>query len=281
MILGITAMEVMTMIEIFVDFFQYDFMWKALLIGLMISVSTSILGIYLVLEKMSLIGDGLAHASFGGVALGFLLNINPVWTAFLVAGLGSFGINYLVSRKKTHGDAAIALALSTGMAIAVVIIGIVGGFNADLFSYLFGSILSISFMDIGFTALVTFSVVCFFFLNYDSIIQMNFNEELAKLHGVKTSRVRYLLTFFVALSVVTAVRAVGILLVTGLIVIPPLTALQIAKSYKNAVILSVGVSVSGMTLGIFSAYALDIPPSGAIIITLIFLFVFSTFLSDD
>ncbi len=277
---NITVMEVMTMIELLADFFHYDFMWKALLIGVMISASTSVLGVYLVLEKMSLIGDGLAHASFGGIALGFLFNVDPVLTAFAVAGIASFGINHLVTKERTHGDSAIALALSTGMALAVVIIGVVGGFNADLFSYLFGSILSISFNDIILTFVVSGGVVGFFVFKYDSILQMNFNEELAELNGVNTKRTKYVLTFLVALSVVTAVRAVGILLVTGLIVIPPLTALQIAKSYKNAVFLSFLVSMSGMFVGVFSSFALDIPPSGAIILSLILLFGISTLISE-
>ncbi len=259
---------------------QYSFMRRAFVIGILVALSSSVLGVYLVLKNMSLIGDGLAHASFGGVAVGFLLNVDPVITAFIVAGLASFGINYLVTEKKTHGDSAIALALSTGMALAIIIIGVVGGFNADLFSYLFGSILSVSLNDIYLTAVVSLLVLSFFGLKYRSVLLINFNEELAKLEGIGVERIKYVLTFLVALSVVTAVRAVGILLVTGLFVVPPLTSLNVAKSYKSAVGLSVFFSVSGMVLGVFFSYLLDIPPSGSIIITLMVFYLLSVFASE-
>lgn len=251
---------------------QYPFMQRALVIGVLIAASTAVIGVYLVLQQLSLIGDGLAHASFGGVALGFLLGFDPLLGALGAAAVASLGINRLIRTTRTYGDAAIALTYSAGMAVAIILIGYSGGFNADLFSYLFGSILAVSTLDLVLAGTVTATVIGFVWYFYDDLLQMTFNTELAALHGANPAVVRYGMTILVALAVVTAIRAVGILLVTALIVIPALTALQVVSSFRTAVLGAVAVSVSATVTGIFLAFAFDLPPSGVIVTTMLGMF---------
>lgn len=254
------------------EYLQYPFMQRALLIGVLVATSTAVLGVYLVLQQLSLIGDGLAHASFGGIAIGFLFNVNPVAAALGAAVVASLGINRLIRTTRTYGDAAIAVAYAAGMATAIILIGYVGGFNADLFSYLFGSILSVSTMDLYLTGVVTAAVLGFTGYFYDDLLQMTFNDELAQLHGTNTAVAQYGMTVLVALAVVSAIRAVGILLVTALIVLPALTALQAASSFRAAIGGAVAVSVSAMVTGVFLAFAANLPPSGVIVAVMLGVF---------
>lgn len=251
------------------------FMQNAYLAGIMIAIITSVLGIFLVLRKLSLIGDGLAHASFAGVAAGLLTGTNPLISALIVATIGSIGIHELMERAKAYGDSAIALVLSAGMGMAVIMIGYTGGFTVDLFSYLFGSILTTSTSDLWIiTAVLGFTLVSVTAF-YDQLVLSSFNQELARLEGKKNKIAHYLFIVLVALAVVVSIRAVGILLVTALIVVPPLTALQFSNSFKEALIYSVGLSITSMIAGITLAYKLDLPPSGVIVMTMVSFFAIS------
>lgn len=251
------------------------FMEKAYVSGIMISIITSILGLFLVLRKLSLIGDGLAHASFGGIAIGLLLNINPMLTALVVSTIGSLGIHKLMSKAKAYGDSAIAVILSAGMAIAITIIGYVKGFDVDLFSYLFGSILTTSNTDILIIAAVFISVLIYLKVFYKELVYLSFNKELAALNTNKSKLSEKIFIVLIALAVIVAIKAVGILLVTALIVIPPLTALQISNSFKESLFLSCSVSITSMLGGIHLAYLWNLPPSGVIVLTMLGFFLFS------
>lgn len=252
---------------------EHGFMHRAFIAGVLIAMITSFLGTYLVLRQLSLIGDGLAHASFAGVAVGFLFNMNPVYAMIAVAVGASLGIRRLVAKTRVYGDAAIALTYAAGMAVAVTIIGYARGFNANLFSYLFGSILSLGVQDLVLIGGVTALVIGFIVYFYDELLLMGFNEDLARLQGTNIDLVNQVMMVLVALSVVVGVRAVGILLVTALIVLPPMTALQISDSFKEAMMVGVGSSVVSMIAGITVAFYADLPPSGTIVLTMLALFL--------
>jgi len=258
-----------------IEFLEYGFMQRAFIAGILIALPTAMLGLLMVLRQLSLIGDGLAHASFGGIAIGLLLNVNPIAVALGVAGLSSLAIYRLIQGAKAEGDAAIALVLSFGMALAVTIIGYVRGFDTDLFSYLFGSILTVSSTDLWIIAGVTLLSVGFVTSFYRDLLHISFNENLARVQGVRVRRVNAALVILVAMAVVIAIRAVGILLVTALLVIPPLTALQLSDSFRSAMVYSVAISITGMVSGIFLAYSLDLPPSGIIVLVMIGFFLLS------
>lgn len=255
------------------EFLQYEFVRNALFAGFLVSISTSMLGVYLILRRLSLIGDGLAHAAFGGIAVGFLLGVNPLLTALIFSALGSLGINRLISKAKVYGDSAIALVLSSGMALAIVIIGYVRGFNANLFSYLFGSILSVSFSDLLMLFVVALATLGFIVLNYRSLLAVTFNDEIARVHGVRVSLLHNALIVLTACAVVVSIRAVGILLVTGLLVIPPMTSLLVSSSFRGAMVYSLLFSLFSMLLGVILAFLLDLPPGGMIVLSMVAVFL--------
>lgn len=246
-------------------------MQRALLGGIGIALITSLIGPFLVLRKMSLLGDGLAHLAFGGVALGFLLHYNPLLVALIVVVIGSFFIKKVMD-KNIYGDAAIALILSFGVGLGVIVTGIVRGFNVDLFSFLIGSILTLNRTDLYLILGILISTILFILVYYKKFMFMTFNQELAELRQRDYALMNSLFTVLIALTVVVSIRAVGILLVSALIVIPTLTALQISKSFKNTMIITSMVSVFAIVAGILSAFQLDLPPSGVIVMILFGLF---------
>jgi len=255
--------------------FSYAFMQKALMGGIAIAIITSLIGPFLVLRRLSLLGDGLAHLAFGGVALGLLLNYNPFIVALIFIVLGSFLVHRLI-RKNIYGDAAIALVLSFGIGLGVIITGIVHGFTVDLFSFLIGSILTLSKSDLIliFSALV---IMLFFVIAYyKKIFFTTFNEELAQLNQKDHELVNFVFTFLVALAVAVSIRAVGILLVSALLVLPTLISLQISKSFRSTMTITMVASLLAMIAGIISSFILNLPPSGMIVMILfVFFFIVS------
>ncbi len=249
----------------------YGFMQRALLAGIAIAITAGLIGPFLVLRRLSLLGDGLAHIAFGGVALGFLLNYNPFVVALVFIVLGSFVVQRLVSRN-IYGDAAIALILSFGVGLGVVITGIVHGFTVDLFSFLIGSILTLNSLDLYLIFAVLAAAIAFIAFFYRQVFYMTFNEELAKLQQKNNGLVNVLFTIVVALAVAVSIRAVGILLVSALLVLPTLIALKLSKSFRETMGIAVGCSLVAMVAGIFISFALDMPPSGIIVMTLFVLF---------
>lgn len=257
------------------EFLSYSFMQKALLGGLGIAICCGLLGPFLVLRRMSLLGDGLAHFAFGGVALGFLLGVNPLIAALIAAIAGSFLIRTLI-KKNVYGDAAIALILSLGVGLGVVIIGISRGFTVNLYSYLIGSILALSWFDLGLIFGLLVLIVFFMLYFYKKMFFLTFNEELAQLSIKRINLPNILFTLLVAVTVVISIRAVGILLVSALLVIPTMLSLMVSRSFLQTVVISVIAAVIAVIVGIVVSFLLDIPPSGAIVLLLFVGFVAAT-----
>ncbi len=258
--------------------FQYAFVQKAFIAGILVSITTALLGVILVQKKLSLLGDGLSHAAFGGMAIGLLFNINPLLSALTVAIIASIGIEKILDKIKSQGDAAIAVILSTGMAIAITIIGLIRGFNVNLFSFLFGSILSINNFDLMLLIVLSVLVIGTILIFRKQILFLILNKELAELNGVDTKKINYTIMILSALTVILAVRAVGILLVTGVIVMPALAALQISKSFSDTYKKTIAISLFGMVGGIMLAILFDLPPSGIIILTMTAILLITFFL---
>lgn len=242
-------------------------MQKAFIGGIGIAISCGLLAPFLVIRRQSLLGDGLAHFSFGGVALGLLFGIDPLWSALFASLLGSFIVARLV-KNNFYGDAAIALILSFGVGLGVVLLGIVRGFNSDLYSYLIGSILSLNYADIALIYALVFANGVFFLFGYRALFHLSFHEELARLQFRRTKLVEIMFTILVAFTVAMSIRAVGILLVSALLVIPALIALKLAHSFKQTLVISVISAISAVTLGIVCAFFLNLPPGGAIVLLL-------------
>jgi len=247
----------------------------------MIAALCSALGVFLVLRRLSLIGDGLAHVTFGSVALALLLGFQSVYTSLAAIPcvlLSAFGILKIAEKAKIYGDAAIGIVSSLGIATGIMLASLAGGFNVDLFSYLFGNILSISSEELLMTAVLSITVLLAIALCYNDLLAITFDEELAATSGTRVERINTMLVFLTALTVVLAMKVVGIMLISALLILPASSALQLARSFRTAILLSVALGVVSVASGIFASFMLNLP-SGATIIFVSFLLFAVSFLA--
>lgn len=254
---------------------QFAFIQRALLAGSLIAVCCALLGVFLVLRRFSLIGDGLGHVSFGAIGLCLMLGLHPVYASIPIVLLGSLWILRLADRSGVQGDAAIGLTSAMGAATGMMLAGIGGGFNVDLFSYLFGNILVISttevWLSLGLTVIVL-AVVTFF---YHDLFVIAFEEESARVLGIASGRINTLLVLCTALTVVLSIRIVGILLVSSLIIMPGVAALRVASGFRATLVLAVLFSLFSVWSGILISYLADLPTGATIVFVNFFFFLAS------
>jgi zinc transport system permease protein len=253
-------------------FLSYGFLQRALLAGLFVAVACAILGLFLVLRRDAMIGHGLAHVTFGGVALGLFLNLLPLAVALVVAVLASWAIMKLKERAGLHGDTAIGIFASVGMALGIGLATMAQRFNVDLLSYLFGDILAIEplelWLSIGLAALTVIIILA----NYRQLMYLTFDREAARASGIRTKRFELLLATLTSVTVVLGMKVVGILLVAALLIIPAAAALQLASSFKQALVISSLVAFFSVFLGLITALLLDLPASATIVLISFFFF---------
>jgi len=255
---------------------HYEFVQRAFLAGIFIGLVCSLLGVLLVLRRLSLIGDGLAHVTFGSVAVGLLLNQQPVFTAIPIVMLSALGIMKLVEKAKLYGDAAIGIVSSAGIAGGVLIVSIAGGFNIDLFSFLFGNILAISRAEVITSLFLSVTVLAMITIFYHENFSVTFDEEFAKVSGINTGKINSLLVMLTGITVVLTMKVVGIMLTSSLLILPAVTALQIAKSFRMTMIIAAVSSISSVISGILVSLILNLP-SGASIVMVNFIFFLLSF----
>jgi zinc transport system permease protein len=259
------------------DFLQYEFIRRALITGSFIALACSILGVLLVLRRFSLIGDGLAHVTFGSVAIGLLLKQHPLYVSIPIVMLSSLGILKLTEKARLYGDAAIGIVSSLGIAGGILIASIAGGFNVDLFSYLFGNILAISKAEVFTSIALSVVVLLTIFLFYNEHFSTTFDEEFAKISGINTKKINSILVLLTGITVVLAMRVVGIMLTSALLILPAVTALQIARGFKNTMAISSIIAISSVIIGIYISFMMNLP-TGATIVMVNFLFFLFAFL---
>ncbi len=247
------------------EFLSYSFLQRALLAGIFVAIACAILGVFLILRRDSMIGHGLAHVTFAGIAIGLLLDLIPLAAATGVAVITALGIMKLKERAGLYGDTAIAIFSSVGFAIGILIVSMAQGFNIDLFGYLFGEILAIDTFEVCFSVGLAVIVVVIIILNYHRFMYMTFDRDSAKASGIRVQRLDILLTVLTAVTVVLGMKIVGLLLVAALLVIPAAAGLQIASNFKQAIVLSSIVSLLSVILGLILAFYLDFPASGTIV----------------
>jgi zinc transport system permease protein len=261
--------------NIVTDFLSYGFLQRALVAGVFVAIACAILGVFLILRRDSMIGHGLAHVTFAGIAIGLLLDLMPIAVATGVAVITALGIMKLKERAGLYGDTAIAIFSSVGFAVGIMIVSLAQGFNVDLFGYLFGEILAIDAFEVSFSVGLALIVVIIIILNYHKFMYMTFDRESAKVSGVRVQRLDVLLTVLTAVTVVLGMKIVGLLLVAALLVIPAATGLQIASNFKQAIVLSSLVSLVSVVSGLILAFSLDFPASGTIVcLSFVFFLVF-------
>ena len=245
---------------------SYGFMQKALIAGIAVGLICSFMGTFLVLRRYSLFGDGIAHVAFGGISVGLFLGVFPLWTAFIVSIFGGLGLQKLRQSTKISGDSAVAVVLVTGLAVGVILVSSSGGFSVDLFSFLFGSILLISQEDTIMILAISAGIIATLTILQKQFLHLTFNEEQAKLSGMRTTLLNYAFVVLASITVVTSMRLVGILLISALIVIPNITAMQFGKGFKKTVFISMSISVISVVSGILVSYFLNVAPSGTIVV---------------
>jgi zinc transport system permease protein len=261
------------------EILSYGFMQRALVAGSLIAVLCSVLGVFLVLRRLSLIGDGLAHVTFGSVALALFFKFYSFTTTLVAIPcvvLSALGILKLTEKAKIYGDTAIGIVSALGIAVGVMLASMGGGFNVDLFSYLFGNILSISTTELLISAalfLIVLSCVAFF---YNDLFAVTFDEDLAKTAGINTARINAVLAMLTALTVVLAMKVVGIMLISALLILPAVSALQLAKGFKTAIVLAALIGMATVVTGIFVSFIMNLP-TGATIVIINFIFFIVTF----
>lgn len=239
-------------------------------------MTCAILGVFLVLRRDAMVGHGLAHVTFGGVALGLLLYVTPVLLALGVAVLSALGILKLKEKAGIYGDTSIGIMSSLGMAAGIFLVSMAGGFNLDLFSYLFGNVLAIDPEDVWVALLLAAVVLIVMALFYQEFVFLTFDPESAKASGVQVKRLDAVMAVLTAVTVVMGMKVVGILLISALLVIPSAAALQVARSFKEALVVSAVLAAISTSSGLMSAFYFDWPPSGTIVLIsgLLFLVLF-------
>lgn len=253
--------------------FQYDFMIRAMIAGVMVAILCPFIGTFMVMRRYSNMADTLAHVSLFGVAIGLFLSINPLLGALGTSVLAGFLIERLRHSKRLEGDAILALILSGSLALALVLISLAHGLNADLFSYLFGSITTVTRFDlmlIGSLGILILGVGISF---YKELFFITFDEELATADGLPTTFLNTLLIVLTALTVSVAMRIVGALLISALMVIPVLTAFQFKWSFQKTMGCAVGASLVAVVTGLIGSFYLDIAPGGSIVVVALGLFL--------
>lgn len=243
------------------------FMQRALLAGLIVAVISPVIGLFLVLRRLSMYGDTLAHVSLAGVAAGMISGIYPVYTGLAFAVLASLGVDWLRQSYKRYSELSVSVALAAALALAAVLLSKVPNKGADVMSYLFGSIVTVSSSDlylVGGLGVVVLAVLAGL---YKELLSVSFDEENARIGGLP---VRWLNTIFIVLTALTigvTMRVVGVLLVSALMVVPVATALQLAKSFKAALFWSIGVGLVSVTTGLIAAYYFNLASGGSIVLT--------------
>lgn len=254
----------------------YGFIQRALIAGTLIGLLCALLGLFLVLRRFSLIGDGLAHFTFGSVALVLLCGVSAHWVTYAAIPLvliGALGILKLTSSARIHGDTAIGIVSALGIALGVILASLSGGYNVDLFSYLFGNILIITRNDVLLTAALAIVVIGVVALRGRAFFAVAFDEDLARTSGINTGRANIILVLLTALTVVLAMKLVGIMLVSALLILPPVAALQLGRGFLPTLLLAAVFGILSVLSGILASFALNLPTGGTIIVASFLLFV--------
>lgn len=263
------------------EIFQYSFAVRALFAGLIIGVVSPVIGTFLVLRRYSLIADTLAHVSLAGVAIGLITGLNPLLTALGASALSSVAIERLRNSKKIYGETALSIFLSGSLALAVVLIGFSHGFTVSLFSYLFGSILTVGKTDLIVMSVLGFTIGVLFIAYFRELIYLSFDEDAAKVSGIPVRKFNTVFILLTATTIAVCIPMVGIMLVSALLVIPVITALQFRRSFAYTILYSEIISLTSVLLGVVGSFYLDVPAGGFIVLVMLVIFFAVYFLKTS
>ena len=255
------------------ELLQYKFITNSLLAGILASISCGIIGTYIVTRRMVFLSGGITHASFGGIGIGYFFGFNPIISAAVFGILSALGIEFVSKRSEIREDSVIGILWSFGMAVGIMFIFLTPGYAPNLMSYLFGSILTVSTLDILLMSGLSLVLIIVFISFYRIILFISYDQEFAKTHRIAVDLINYMLISLVALTIVLNIKVVGIILVISLLTIPQSTANLFTKNFKNIIIASIVIGLIGAFLGLVISYKINIPSGASIIFSLVIIFI--------
>ncbi len=255
------------------EILQYPFIFKALVVGIFVSFCCAILGVSLVLKRYSMIGDGLSHVGFSALSIAVVMNWAPLLVSIPVVILAAVLLLRLSEKNKMQGDAAIALISASSLAFGIIFVSLTNGINADVFGYMFGSILAINQSDVFLSICISSIVLVLFIISYNKIFLVTFDENFANATGINVKLYNTLLSILTGIMIVVGMRIMGALLVSSLIVFPTLSSVKMCKYFKSVVINSAIISVLSFVTGLFISYIFSIPAGATIVIINLFAFI--------
>lgn len=265
---------------------EYEFLQNAFLTGLLIGLVAPLIGVFIVVRRLSLIADALSHVTLAGIAASLLLakkwslfaGLNPLYLGMAFSVMGSLFIEKLRSVYKHYQELAIPIILSGGIGLGVIFISLADGFNTDLFSYLFGSVSAVSRIDLIIIFIISFLVILLIFLLYKELFLLSFDEEHAKASGIAAKSVHFIFILMVALVIAASMRIVGILLVSSLMTLPVAASIRIAKGFKQTIFYSILFGELSVLGGLIISYYLDLAPGGTIVMIAVVILIITIML---
>lgn len=252
--------------DVVMEILSYPFMVRAIIVGSLVSLCAALLGVSLVLKRYSMIGDGLSHVGFGALSVAAAMNIAPLKIAIPVVIIAAFFLLRISSNSKIQGDAAIALISSSSIAIGVIVTSMTSGLNADVYSYMFGSVLAMGNSDVVMSIILSVIVLIIYAIFYNKIFSITFDQNFSKATGIKTEFYNTLISILTAITIVVGMRIMGTMLISSLVIFPTLTSMRVFRSFKSVVISSALISVICFTIGIIVSYIMNFPAGASIVL---------------
>lgn len=260
------------MFKVLGSMLSYDFMIRAIIVGSLVSLCSTLLGTSLVLKRYSMIGDGLSHVGFAALAIAYALQLAPMSVSIPVCVIAAFFLLQLEENSKIKGDAATALLCSGALAVGVMTISLTTGMNTDVCNYMFGSILAISPSDMRLSVILSVVVLFLYIFFYPRIFAVTFDENFAKASGTNTRFYNMVLALLTSITIVLGMRMMGTLLISSLIVFPSITAMRVCKNFLATIILASLLSLFGFFVGMTLSFLYSIPTGASIVVIDIVLF---------
>ena len=252
--------------KLLLSMFAYPFIVRAFVVGILVSLCASLLGVPLVLKRYSMIGDGLSHVSFGALSVAVACGFAPLWFSIPVVVIAAFILMHVAEKSRVSADAMIAVFSASALAIGVIVTSLTTGMTTDVDSYMFGSILAMSRSDVILSVTLALCVLALYILFYHKLFSVTFDESFARATGVRVGTYKTILSVLTALTVVLGMRMMGALLISSLIIFPALTAMRVFGTFRSVTICAAVVSVANFLLGMVLSYVLETPSGASVVV---------------
>ncbi len=259
------------------ELFSYSFITRAFVVGALVSLCASLLGVSLVLKRYSMIGDGLSHVSFGAMSVAAALNLAPLAVSVPVVLISAFFLLRLSESSKIKGDAAIAVISSSALAIGVIVTSLTTGLNTDVCNYMFGSVLAMTRSDVVLSVILSIVVIAVFVFFYNKIFAVTFDESFSKATGVRAGAYNTVIALLTAVTIVLGMRIMGALLISSLVIFPALSAMRLCRSFRAVVICSAVIGLLCFFCGMLASYAFETPVGASVVVIDLLVFAVMTF----